>query len=129
MSVAESFFVIFTDIISGRATQIKDPAVIQHSDVAIISRRNFQAKNPVLDSIAIHFHNHWLLWFFFRFLGGRPFFRLFLFLFFCFFLLSFFISFSDFVALWSVWVLCLFCQCDEINDLQVAIYVCKLFLA
>src|SRR2546430_17081090 len=115
MSVAESFFVIFTDIISGRATQIKDPAVIQHSDVAIISRRNFQAKNPVLDSIAIHFHNHWLLWFFFRFLGGRLFFLLFFFLFFCFFLLSFFISFPYFAPLWSQWVLGIFGLWNEIK--------------
>ena len=129
VSVGESFFVIFADVISRCAAQIKDPPVIQHSDVAIISRCNFQPKDPVLDSIGIHFHNDRLLWFFFRLLPSGFFFRFFFFGFLRFFLLSFFFSLADFIALRGEGVRGFFGKRDEINPLHVAIHVCKLFFA
>src|SRR4030095_12484344 len=99
-SVRKSFFVLFADFISRSPAYIEDPPVIQHSDVAIISRRNLQTKDSVLDSIGIYFHNDGLLWFFFRLLPSGFFFRFFLFGCLCFFLLSFFFSLADFIALW-----------------------------
>ena len=63
----EQLFVVLAHLIAGRAAQIKNAIVIQHSDVAIVSRRDFQTNDPVLDSVGINFHYDWLLWFFFRF--------------------------------------------------------------
>ena len=129
VSLGKSFVVIFTDFIGRCSAQIKDPPVIQHSNVAIISRSNFQAKNPILDSIGVYLHDDGLLWSFLPvFFPVALFFRLLLFGFLCFFFLSFFFSFADFIALRSERAFGFFSKGDEIHALHVSINVCEFFV-
>ena len=116
-------------VIAGGATQIENSAVIQHADIAIIPGRNLQTDDPVRKSIGINFDDDG----FFRFFPG-------LFLawtslwFFLFgllrlFFLSLFGGLTDFIALWRERIRSVFCQCNEIYALHVAIDIGEFLIA
>src|SRR5947208_16964142 len=127
--VAEEVFLFFTHFISGRAAQVEDAIVTEHPDVAIISGRDFQTEDPILNAVRVNFHHHWLLWFFFCFCRARARLRLFFFSFLRLFLLLFFLSLSAFIALPRERICGLLRQRDEGNPVHFPIEVCKFLVA
>ena len=127
--VRERVFVVLAHLIAGCAAQIKDAIVIQHPDVAIVSRRDFQTNNPILDSIGINFHYDRFFRLFVRFFLARTCLRLFLFALLRFFFFSFLRSLADFIALRRERIRSVFRQRNEINALHVAIDIREFLIA
>src|ERR1700736_2234627 len=113
---APTVVVIITAIIGRGASNVED-AVFEHAKIAIISRRNLQTDNPVLDSVGVDLNDDWFLkggcwrslrFLFSRFLIGRTGLRLLFGGVFFFFLFPFLVGFSNLIALRCERVLCFF---------------------
>src|SRR5215831_18784061 len=125
----EQLFVILAHFISGCATQIEDSAVIKHADIAIVTGRNLQTNDPILDSVGINFHYNRLFRFLFRLFLARACLRFFLFGLLSFFFFSLFRGLADFIAFWRERIGSFFRQRNEINALHIAIDVRKFLIA
>src|ERR1043166_7615627 len=125
----EQLFVVFAHFIGRRPAQIENSAVIKHPDIAIVTGRNLQTNDPVLDSVGINFHHNRLFWFFFRFFLAGTCLRFFFFSLLCLFFFSLFRGLADFIALWRERVSGFFRQRNEINALHVAIHVREFLIA
>src|SRR4030095_5865228 len=129
VSVRVSLFVVLSNLVAGCAAQIENSAVIKHADIAIVTGRNLQTDDPVLDSIGIDFYYDRFFWFFLGLLLARTCLRLFLFSLLCLFFFSFFRGLADFIALWRERVRSVFRQRNEINALHVAIDIREFLIA